>query len=76
MNEDIWRVAKKGKQNLACLVNGHSCCNSECGEDPCYKNPNTIGHCFLCGTVIKLSSNKNLSRAWPNLDGDTYVFRD
>lgn len=45
-----WRIAKKGKDDLSCIVNGHTICESSCQRKGC--NPNEKAHCETCNTSL------------------------
>lgn len=71
--ERMWRVVRTGNTDLACIVNGHSGCDSTCRDYPCSIEPNEKGHCIACGAIIQLSEDVKLPLAWPDKNKDIYV---
>lgn len=49
-----WRLSKKGKPDLNCLLNGHNLCGARC--DAC---TTLVGHC-KCGLRVEWSEDDSL----------------
>jgi hypothetical protein len=62
----LWRLyslGPSGKEDLACLVNGHPLCNEDCDHQGSLHCNNMVGHCYICEAVLFCSSQEQYKPA-------------